>query len=277
VHRMSQAPLSTQFNNQQRVHALRERMTQLRLRMTPEAEAEAGQIYIDAIKLNPGDHFLHENFAEFLTAVGDFEGSAAQWKQVHDLIPRDFTVFSRIGGQLARQRRWAEAESYFLKAVTAYPAFGPGWLGLGEMHAAQGKTEQALEEYERARRLDPHEPRTFYHIGSALSTLHRGPEAIKSFRHAILMDPDYWEAHNALAVELGMQDEIAEARSEFKEVIRLNPDFPDAHFNLAVAMMSQKQWPDAQRELQDTLRLQPANAAARQYLRQVQAQIQPKP
>jgi hypothetical protein len=42
-------------------------------------------------------------------------------------------------------------------------------------------------------------------------------------------------------------------------------------------MMSQKQWPDAQRELQDTLRLQPANAAARQYLRQVQAQIQPKP
>jgi tetratricopeptide (TPR) repeat protein len=276
VRRMRQPPLSTQFNNQKRIQALRDQMRQARLRMTAAAAPQARQIYIDAIKRNPGDHFLHENFAAFLTDTDDLDEATAQWRQVHDLIPRDFTVISRIGVLLARQGKWVEAESDFRQAVTLYPAFGPGWLGLGETHDALGNTKQALEDYGRARRLDPHDAQAPYYIGSALSKLSRGVEAIQSFRQAVALDPDYLDAHFALGAELGSRDDIVGARKEFEEVIRLNPDYPEAHLNLAVALMRQNHFPEAQRELEETLRLEPGNATARQYLRQIQTQSPPK-
>jgi len=277
LRRMSQPPLSNQFNNPRRVEALQARMEETRLRMTADAEAGARQVYLGALKRAPRDHFLYENFAAFLTATGDFDGATAQWQQIHELIPQDFTVFSRIGGLLARQGKWAEAQSCFLQAVTSYPAFGPGWVGLGETHAAQGKPALALEEYERARRLDPKEARTHYYIGSALSTLNRSTEAIQSFREAVRLEPDYWEAHFALGAELGSHENIPEARSEFEEVVRLNPEYADAHLNLAVALMQQGGLRDAKRELEETLRLEPGNATARQYLGQIQTQTQRKP
>ncbi len=277
IGRMRQPPLSTQFNNRERVQALQERMQEIRARMTAVAEPEARQVYLDALRRSPGDHFLHENFAAFLTATGEFKAAIGHWQQVHELIPQDFTVPSRIGGLLAQQGRWAEAESSFLQSVKAYPAFGPGWLGLGETHAAEGNLALALEDYGKALRLAPQEAGTHYYVGSALSKLSRSAEAIQSFRQAVRLDPDYWQAHFALGVELGSHDNIPEARSEFEEVLRLNPDYADAHLNLAVALMQQNQFPDAQRELEKTLRLEPGNTTARQYLSQVQAQARQKP
>jgi tetratricopeptide (TPR) repeat protein len=277
VQRMRQPPLSTQFNNDQRIQTLRDQMQETRLRMTASAETEAGQVYTDALRRAPADHFLHENFAAFLTATGDFEAAAAQWQQVHQLIPQDFTVFSRIGGLLVRQGKWADAQSSFLQALALYPAFAPGWVGLGETHAAEGNLALALEDYEHARRLDPLEPHTHYYMGGALSKLNRGAEAIQSFRQAVKLDPDYWEAHFALGVELGTHDNVPEARNEFEQVVRLNPEFPDAHLNLAVALMQQSLLRDAQQQLEETLRLEPGNPAALEYLAQIQAQTRPQP
>jgi tetratricopeptide (TPR) repeat protein len=277
VRRMRQPPLSTQFNNRQRMQVLSERMQETRLRMTAEAETEARQVYEEALKRAPGDHFLHENFAAFLTATGDLEGAMAQWRDVHELIPQDFTVFSRIGALLGRQGKWAEAQSAFLQALAMYPDFGPGWVGLGETHDAQGKPALALEDYQRALRLDPQEARTHFYIGGVLSKLNRSAEAIDSFRQAVRLDPDEWEAHFSLGVELGSRENIPEARSEFEEVVRLNPEYADGHLNLAVALMQQNQLPDAERELEETLRLEPGNATAREYLGQIQAHTRRSP
>ena len=269
IQRMRQPPLSMQSNNVQRIKALRDSMDRIHARMTDGAQIEARETYLDALKRSPSDHFLHENFAAFLTATGDLEGAIAEWRQVHELIPQDFTVYSRIGGLLARQGKWAEAETSFNHALALYPAFGPGWVGLGETHAAEGKNAQALEDFNRAQTLDPREPRTRYYIGQSLSKLNRSADAIQSFREAIKIDPDYWEAHFALGVELGSHDDIAGARSEFESVVRLNPEYAEGHLNLAVALMQQNQWQNAARELEETLRLSPGNTTAMQYLQQV--------
>jgi tetratricopeptide (TPR) repeat protein len=274
VQRMRQPPLNMQSNNTGRVRALRERMQEIRGRMTPDAEGRARGIYSDALKLATGDHFLHENFAAFLTATGDYDGAIAQWRQAHELVPQDFTVFSRIGGLLAREGKWEEAEGQFRRAVAAYPAFAPGWVGLGETHVAEGNAALGLQDYEQALKIDPRDAHTRYYIGGALSKLNRSADAAQSYREAARLEPDYWEAHFALGVELGSHDDIADARREFEEVVRLNPAYGDGHLNLAVALMQQEQWARAERELEETLRLEPGNPAAQAYLRQTRAKNQ---
>jgi Flp pilus assembly protein TadD len=104
-----------------------------------------------------------------------------------------------------------------------------------------------------------------------LSRLNRSAESLQSFREAIRLRPDYWEAHYTLGGELGMHDQVSEARSEFETVVRLNPNFAWAHLNLGVALLKQGELDGAQRQFEETLRLEPGNKLAPGYLRQAEA------
>ena len=99
----------------------------------------------------------------------------------------------------------------------------------------------------------------------------RSPESLESFRRALQLKPDYWEAHYALGGELALHDKILEAKSEFENAIRLQPDYAPAHFNLGVALMKLNQFDEASRHFEETLRLEPANPFARQLLNQIRA------
>ena len=68
------AAFGVQSNNVQRIKALRDSpLDHIHARMTDGAQIEARETYLDALKRSPSDHFLHENFAAFLTATGDLK------------------------------------------------------------------------------------------------------------------------------------------------------------------------------------------------------------
>ena len=74
----------------------------------------------------------------------------------------------------------AEAEPLLLQAIALRPELGVNWLELGILHDRQGKLEQALADYERARALQPRNYRIFYFRAKTLAKLNRRPEAIQS-------------------------------------------------------------------------------------------------
>jgi hypothetical protein len=72
-------PLSGQSNNTERLRWLGNEVREWRLRMSPATTQRASEIYQEAIEHSPRDHFVVENFAEFLEAGGDLKQAAAQW------------------------------------------------------------------------------------------------------------------------------------------------------------------------------------------------------
>jgi len=113
-----------------------------------------------------------------------------------------------------------------------------------------------------------------YNRGVALRQQGKTEEAIKEYREAILLKPDYAKAHNSLGVALlfgrgknaeeiaeysenvrfyfeaiekpgiqgvadGNPGEIEDAIEEFREAIRLKPDYAEAHTNLGVSLCGQ--------------------------------------
>jgi tetratricopeptide (TPR) repeat protein len=271
VQRMKQPPLSSQFNNAQRLQALENQMKELRLRMDAAGAVKAQDIYLDALKRAPDDSLLHENFAQFLESIGDFKQAIAEWRQAHELSPRNPFAFCQAGRLLAQQGQWAEAEAELSQAVILHPQYIEAWLEMGSALLAEGKFELALKNYNRALRLQPNDPRVHFEMGRAFSLLQRSPESLQSFRRALELRPGYWEAHYALGGELALHDKILEAKSEFEEAIRLQPDYAPAHFNLGVALMKLRQLDEASRQFEETLRLQPQDQFALDYLNQIRA------
>lgn len=269
--RMQQPPLSTQFNNDWRMQAIKNQMQELQRRMAEtNAQADARAIYQDALNHAPDDYMVHENYAEFLQYIGDSKESASEWLKACDLSPRNPFTFCQAGRVLAQMGQETEAQAALSQAIALHPRYFEAWLELGKLHFAEGKYEPALQCYKQARQLQPNDAPVYYEMGRTLSLLQRPAESIESFRRAIQLKPDYWEAHYCLGGELALQSEIPEAKSEFETVLQLQPGYAPAHLNLGVAFMKQNQLDEASREFQETLLLDPGNRLAAQYLNQAQ-------
>jgi hypothetical protein len=67
-------------------------------------------------------------------------------------------------------------------------------------------------------------PESWYQLGERYVRDGRLDKAEGAFREAILLRPDYWEAHYALARLYALRGDRAAAREELKEALRLNPD-----------------------------------------------------
>jgi tetratricopeptide (TPR) repeat protein len=69
-----------------------------------------------------------------------------------------------------------------------------------------------------------------------LMQTNRPQEAIESFRHAVALKPDYYEALNNLGNMLVQQGRVQEGIAQFQEALRLKPDYLETRKNLDTAM-----------------------------------------
>ena len=270
MNRLHHPPLSSQLNNARRLELLQDEAGQLRQRMTPAAANAAVENFQAALQRRPDDHYLHENFAEFLEVNRDLKQATVQWQQVCALMPHNDSAFYQAGRLLSLQGRWAEAQAAFDQAMTLHPDQAEVWYERGNVHLATDKFDTALQEYDRARRLDPRNARYCAAAGNALVKLNRHAAAISCYREAIRLRPDFLEAHFALGAELVAGNQFAEAGREFAEAVRLQPGNPRAHLNYGVLLAREGQLDEAVREFKETLQLDPGNQQARDYFNRIE-------
>jgi tetratricopeptide (TPR) repeat protein len=277
IDRLRHPPLSDQLNSAERMQLLRDEAKDLQQRMNPATAQKAAKVYLTAINRAPQDHLLHKNFAVFFEVVHDKKQAVAQWRQEQQLMPYNWHSFLQAGRLLAELRQWDEAEAALTKALMLRPSLAEGWSYLGEVHLATEKFESALQDYNRARQLEPQDAACCVNAGVALSKLNRHAEAIQACHTAIQLEPDSWQAHFTLGHELVAVNQIAEAERELAEVIRLQPGNPHAHLDLGVLLAKQGRLDEAQREFEEAIRLEPELKTAQQYLAHVKMLKNKKP
>ena len=274
LRRLAEAPFTNQVNQATRLRVLATTMTELKERLHPRAYMDARVVYEEALKRVPGDHRLHENFAEFLEANGELGEATAQWQRVCDLLPHHHAAYYHVGRLFARQSAWAEAETWLRRTLALRPDLLDAYLELGSVMAVQGNLEPALVLYGEARRRWPDEARFCVRIADVLAKQNKRAEAMASLREAVQLRPSYWEPRYLLGVELAMADQCPEAEAEFKAAVRLKPDHALSRLNLGVALIRQGKALEAKHQFAETLRLDPQNEKARRYLETVEAMLQ---
>ncbi len=276
MQRMAQPPLSSQYNNPQRLQHLRAAEAELQNKLQqPGALAIAREMFSGALVQAPDDHYLYEGLGNLLESMEDQRGASAAYRKSLEKQPQDFYSRLRLGHLLGLQGLYQEAIEMLSQAARTRPSLPEAWYELASVQVLAGDFETAMEHFDRACELRPNDPASksyrLHCCGKLLAQQNRHAEAVAQYRQAIEVLPQNWEAHFELGGELDAANQLDAARKAFAEAARLNPNYSRTHFNHGVLLAKLGRFDEAQREFEQTLRLEPGNTAAREYLVQVQS------
>jgi len=212
-----------------------------------------------------------------------------------------------LGSVYLQQRKSAEARKSFVRATELhanYPGTLPkAWNNLGILAAREGRTEEAVANFQQALKTDPDYAVAIDNLGNAYRQSKQWDNAKSAFRRALELNaqdaeanyglgmvcvqlgdtenayeflqkaivarPIYPEALNNLGIlylRTGRQDDAAKA---FKESIRVAPAFDQSYLNLARLYAIDGEPQKARAVLQELLNLQPGNPQAEKELSQL--------
>lgn len=149
----------------------------------------------------------------------------------------------------------------------AYANLGLATYQRASLLAAQGRSSQAWDEYQRAAelcseslRLRPSNATAQYDLSLALMALGRREQAKAALEAALRADPNFSGAHLAHTNLGGMllsAGRTSDAIFHYRQAVKIAPDSPELHYNLGVAFLSNARYDLAAEEFRTARRLAP--------------------
>jgi tetratricopeptide (TPR) repeat protein len=207
------------------------------------------------------DHFL------YLPSLGLIALTVATLADVYGKLSLSIRPFS--AGIVALVLALFAWESHGYAAVFARPtifyayitARNPGsWANhnsLGNALRKEGRTKDAIAQFQEAARLAPNVTAPLNNLGAILQQSHRYAEAMAPYQQAIQIDPAYAEAHSGLGNVLLLSGDVSGAIREYEAALKINPDFAQAHNGLSNALLHAGRLDEALEQSQEALRLAP--------------------
>ncbi|WP_291321624.1 tetratricopeptide repeat protein [Desulfonatronospira sp.] len=108
-------------------------------------------------------------------------------------------------------------------------------LDLAERYLIEGEPRPALEQLQQVQNVSPDNPRLYFNMGLAHTSMEDWDRAAREFEKALELNPDYGEAWNNLGQVRQAQGRLQEARQAYEKALELEgymtPEF--AYYNLA--------------------------------------------
>ncbi len=201
--------------------------------------------------------------------IGHWQDSRTLFEHALRVTDRNYLAHHNLGVALADEGRTAEAIVQFEEALKIRPDYAQARTDLGNAFSKQGgRGNDAIAEFRAAVASMPGSPIPHNDLGNALVKAGRAQEAIAEYQIALGIKPDYAEAHNNLGKALvGMPGRAAEAMAHYQAALRLRPDLAEAHVNMGDALAAMPgRTADAIAEYQTALRIRPDLAEAHHSL-----------
>jgi tetratricopeptide (TPR) repeat protein len=192
--------------------------------------------------------------------------------------PNAWMAYNNLGVVLAADGRSSDAIGQYEQALRLDPDDAEAHYNLAiELAKLPGRLSDAVAHYEQTLRIDPDYADAHINLGVIFAATDRSADAIEQYSEALRARPDSAEAHNDLGIELAKSsDRLPEAIEHYEQALRINPDYVEARNNLAVALaQTPGRLPEAIGQLEQVLKLDPGNPGARHNLEKMQAALKP--
>lgn len=115
---------------------------------------------------------------------------------------------------------WAAAEKEFRRAIELNPSDSNARLFLGHLYSNLARHDEALEQIQLARRLDPLSRIVNTQEGQFCYHARRYEQALPALQRTLEVAPQFWVAHVVLGKTYGVQSHHAQALAEFAKAYR---------------------------------------------------------
>ena len=213
-----------------------------------------------AIRQDPDFEDAHFNLATAYSRLDRWQEAADGFRQVLRLDRDNVEAHYSLGVALEELGQIAEAASELRLAIAASPDHLLARQRLGSVLERTGDPAGALEQYQAVIGLeapDQEKALAHYQIGRLLNTLGRDEEAIASFRRAVELFPELWQARFAVANWLDRHNRHAEAADTFARLAAADPGNMLFRQREAQSLMGAGRFAQARRRLEEGLATQP--------------------
>ena len=160
---------------------------------------EAEKAFDAIIQKFPESHQAAEHFANFFYVTGKYTEGERLYKRALELDPKCVTSTAGVAGCLAGEKRFADAEKQFQKAISMNPNDPNLHVELGKVYSALEKSDLEIAEYKEAIQLNPNFADAHLSLGlTAFQKFHNTTLALDEY--AILKELDKEKAHELFAV-----------------------------------------------------------------------------
>ncbi len=108
-------------------------------------------------------------------------------------------------------------------------------LDLAERYLIENEPRPALEQLQQVKEVSPDNPRLYFNMGLAHTSMENWDRAARDFEKALELNPDYGEAWNNLGQVRQARGRMQEARQAYEQALEIEeymtPEF--AYYNLA--------------------------------------------
>ena len=167
-----------------------------------------------------------------------------------------------LGTELQAEGRLDEAVEQYRQVLALTPDDALAHSNLGTALAAQGRLDEAIGHYEQALALAPGDADAHANLGNALLSLGRTGEGIASLRRALDIDPDSAEAHAALGIALHDAGELDDAVVHLRRAVDLGAVSAELHNRLGIVLGSRNRLDEAAVQFRRALDLAPGHIDA---------------
>jgi protein O-mannosyl-transferase len=173
-----------------------------------------------------------------------------------------------LGTTLTRNEAYASDERIWSDTVAKLPDNERAHNNLGNAWDDEGRTADAIAQFERVLQLKPNLAEAHTNLGNALAKLPgRLDEAIAHYREAERLKPEYAPAHINLSNALNDEGRTEEAVEQGEQALRIRPDSAEAHSNLGSALLKMPgRLDEAIEQCEEAVRLKPELAEAHSNL-----------
>jgi protein O-mannosyl-transferase len=157
---------------------------------------------------------------------------------------------------------WKDSSTLFAHTVAVTRDNAVARINLGVAFEQNGRTNEALAQYQEATRIDPNRPAAHNNIANLLSARGQRDQALIHYEKALALQPTAPLAHLNLATLLIEMGRHEDAMRHYAEAARLAPNDPRPPYMMARAFLKRNQSAQAIVQLREALRRNSADIDA---------------
>ncbi len=183
--------------------------------------AEAAKEYERALAANPKHAKAHNNLALALVELGRLDEAANHFRASLEVEPKP-EIYSDLGFTMAQLGKPDEALANYQKALALDPNCASAHFNLAVTALRAGQLDDGEVHYRKALVGKP-TAETHNGLGYVLAKQGRTDDAIAEFQKAITVNPKFAPAYNNLAEALARQGKLEEAESYYRRSLAEKP------------------------------------------------------
>ena len=176
-----------------------------------------------------------QNYAEELRKQGRYEEAIERYRAVLEIDPEFALAYAGMGEALFRMRRYEEALAALRRVLSLQPGSamaGSTYRLMGQCEQELGRLETALRHYERAIGIDPEDTLAIDLLARLQFARERYVEAADLFRTLIEIQPGNALTHANLGATLYHLDQVENSIRSYEHALSLDPNMESARSTL---------------------------------------------